>query len=67
MARDDATGETYAALLVEKEGTDGSFKGLLETIRAKGLPCSLYTDRGSHPADSVTPRHAPILVRGHAS
>ena len=45
---DDATSEIYSAFLVEEEGTVSSFLGLIETIAAKGLFCSLYTDRGSH-------------------
>jgi transposase len=45
---DDATSEIYSAILVEEEGTVSSFLGLIETIAAKGLFCSLYTDRGSH-------------------
>ncbi|WP_207462933.1 ISNCY family transposase [Azospirillum sp. SYSU D00513] len=45
---DDATSRIYSAFLVEEEGTDSSFQGLLEVFRAEGLPCALYTDRGSH-------------------
>jgi len=45
---DDATGAIDSAFLVEEEGTDSSFRGLIETIAEKGLFCSLYTDRGSH-------------------
>lgn len=45
---DDATSEIYSAFLVEEEGTASSFRGLGEVIAAHGLPCSLYTDRGSH-------------------
>ena len=45
---DDATSEIYSAFLVEEEGTMSSFTGLLAVIEAKGLPCSLYTDRGGH-------------------
>ncbi len=45
---DDATSEIYSAFLVAQEGTGSSFAGLLEVIAAKGLPCSFYTDRGSH-------------------
>jgi transposase len=45
---DDATSAIYSALLVEEEGTASSFHSLAETIAAHGLPCSLYTDRGSH-------------------
>lgn len=48
VTMDDATSEMYSAILVEEEGTMSSFMGLSETIAAQGLPCSLYTDRGSH-------------------
>lgn len=48
VTMDDATSEIYSAILVEEEGTLSSFQGLIETIAAKGLPCSLYSDRGSH-------------------
>lgn len=45
---DDATSTVYSAFLVEEEGTASSFRGLYETLSMKGLPSSLYTDRGSH-------------------
>lgn len=45
---DDATSETYSAFFVEEEGTMSAFTALIEVIRAKGLFCSLYTDRASH-------------------
>src|SRR5258707_14769422 len=45
---DDATSTIYSAFLVEQEGTASSFCGLLEVFVTHGLPCSLYTDRGSH-------------------
>jgi transposase len=45
---DDATGAIYSAFLVEEEGIFSSFRGLAEVFAAHGLPCSLYTDRGSH-------------------
>lgn len=45
---DDATGEIYSMFLCKQEGTWSSFRGVRETIEAKGLFCSLYTDRGSH-------------------
>ena len=48
VTMDDATSTIYSAILVEEEGTMSSFLGLAETIAAHGLPCSLYTDRGSH-------------------
>ena len=38
----------YSAFLVAEEGTQSSFAGLLAVIAAKGLSCSLYTDRGGH-------------------
>jgi len=45
---DDATGEIYSAFLVDEEGTASTFRALLEVFDRHGLPCSLYTDRGSH-------------------
>jgi transposase len=48
VTMDDATSTVYSAFLVEEEGTASSFRGLLETFTAHGLPSSLYTDRGSH-------------------
>jgi transposase len=48
VTMDDATNEIYSMILVGEEGTQSSFLGLAETIAAKGLFSSLYTDRGSH-------------------
>jgi transposase len=48
VTMDDATSEIYSAVLVQEEGTQSTFLGLRETIAAKGLFCSFYTDRGSH-------------------
>jgi hypothetical protein len=48
VTMDDATSEIYSAFLTEEEGTDSTFRGLLEVFGGKGLPLSLYTDRGSH-------------------
>jgi hypothetical protein len=48
VTMDDATSTIYSAFLVEQEGTISTFCGLLEVFVAQGLPCSLYTDRGSH-------------------
>ena len=45
---DDATGECYSLFFCEQEGTWSSFRGVRETLEAKGLFCSLYTDRASH-------------------
>lgn len=48
VTMDDATSTIYSAFLIEQEGTMSTFRGLLEVFAAKGLPSSLYTDRGSH-------------------
>ena len=48
VTMDDATSTIYSAFLVEEEGTVSSFRGLQEVLSEKGLPSSLYTDRGSH-------------------
>jgi transposase len=48
VTMDDATSEIYSAFLIDEEGTMSTFLGLLETLGARGLPSSLYTDRGSH-------------------
>ena len=45
---DDATSEIYSAFLVDEEGTQSTFRALLEVFAEQGLPASLYTDRGSH-------------------
>jgi len=45
---DDATSRHYSMFFVEEEGTASSFRGMRDVIEACGLPCSLYTDRGSH-------------------
>ena len=48
VTMDDATSEIYSAIFVDEEGTMSSFLGVGDAIRAKGLFCSLYADRGSH-------------------
>jgi len=48
VTMDDATNEHYSMFLCGEEGTWSSFLGVAETVRAKGLFCSLYTGRGSH-------------------
>jgi len=48
VTMDDATSTIYSAFLAEEEGTASSFRGLFEVFTTKGLPSSLYTDRGSH-------------------
>lgn len=48
VTMDDATGKHYSMFFVEEEGTWSSLYGIRDVIRQNGLPCSLYTDRGSH-------------------
>jgi transposase len=48
VTMDDATSEIYSAFLVEEEGTDSTFEALFDVFTRKGLPSSLYSDRGSH-------------------
>jgi transposase len=48
VTMDDATSTVYSAFLIEEEGTVSTFRGLLDVLTVHGLPCSLYTDRGSH-------------------
>jgi predicted transcriptional regulator len=48
VTMDDATSQHYSMFLVEEEGTASSFQGVGEVIRAHGLFCSFYSDRGSH-------------------
>ena len=48
VTMDDATSEIYSAFPIEEEGTASTFLALLEVFSGRGLPLSLYTDRGSH-------------------
>lgn len=48
VTMDDATNEHYSMFFVDEEGTQSSFLGVQQTLEAKGLFCSLYTDRGAH-------------------
>lgn len=48
ITMDDATGEHYDMRFVEEEGTASSFAGMRRLILAHGLPCTFYSDRGSH-------------------
>jgi len=45
---DDATNEIYSLFLVEEEGTQSSMRGVRETVEAKGIFCTFYSDRASH-------------------
>jgi len=48
VTMDDATSELYSAFFVEEEGTWSSLQGVRDTLEAKGLFSSFYSDRGSH-------------------
>jgi len=48
VTMDDATSTIYSMFLTEEEGTASTSRALLEVFTSKGLPSSLYTDRGSH-------------------
>ena len=48
VTMDDATNTVYSAFLTEEEGTAPTFRALSEVFSTRGLPLSLYTDRGSH-------------------
>jgi len=48
VTMDDATSEVYSAFLTDEEGTHSTFTGLWDVFSTHGLPCSVYTDRGSH-------------------
>ena len=48
VTMDDATNEHYSMFFCEEEGLWSSFAGMREVIEARGLCCSLYTDRASH-------------------
>lgn len=48
VTMDDATSEIYSAIMVAEEGTLSSFCGVQDTIEARGIFSSFYSDRGSH-------------------
>jgi hypothetical protein len=48
ITMDDASSEITSGFFIGQEGTDSSFMGIKETILAKGVFCTFYTDRGSH-------------------
>jgi transposase len=60
---DDATGTIYSAFLTEEEGTASTFRALKEVFSERGLPMSLYTDRGAHYFH--TAQSAGKIDRGH--
>lgn len=48
VTMDDATNEHYSMRFVEEEGTHSSLVGVKDVLKANGLFCSFYSDRGSH-------------------
>jgi hypothetical protein len=48
VTMDDATNEHYDMRFVDEEGTVSSILGIREVIGTQGLPCTFYSDRGSH-------------------
>lgn len=48
VTMDDATGEHYDMRFVDEEGTASSFLGIRAVVVGHGLPCTFYSDRGSH-------------------
>lgn len=54
---DHIASEICSAVLVEEEGTVCSFRGLLETIVAKGLPCSLWSGIAPDQSQNDRPTH----------
>ncbi|MGD0187609.1 MAG: ISNCY family transposase [Roseiarcus sp.] len=63
VTMDDATSAITSIFLCEQEGTASSFRGLSETIRARGLFSSFYTDRGSH--YFTTPKAGEKVDKAH--
>jgi len=62
---DDATSEIYYAQLVEEESTRTVMAGLRAVIEAKGLFCTLYSDRGSHLQINLTGFYPNPLFVGY--
>jgi transposase len=59
---DDATSEIYYAQLVEAESTRTVMAALREVIEARGVFCSLYSDRAGH--FFVTPKRGERVDKG---
>src|SRR5436190_13955000 len=60
---DDATSEVYDVKLVDEESTVTVMAALKRVVEARGLFCSLYSDRGSHMA--WTPKAGGPVDREH--
>jgi hypothetical protein len=63
VTMDDATNEHYDMRFVEEEGTVSSLLGIREVIRSRGLPCTFYSDRGSH--YWITPEAGGKVAKEH--
>ncbi len=60
---DDATGEIYEMLLVDEENTLSCMTVLKNCIAARGIFCSLYSDRAGH--FFFTPKAGGKVLEGH--
>jgi len=60
---DDATGEIYEMLLVDEESTLTCMLLLRDCIAARGIFCSLYSDRAGH--FFFTPKAGGKVLEGH--
>ena len=60
---DDATSEIYYAQLVEAESTRSMLSALREVVKARGVFCSLYSDRAAH--FFVTPKAGEKVDKTH--
>jgi transposase len=60
---DDATSEIYYAQLVEAESTRSVLSALREVVKARGVFCSLYSDRAAH--FFVTPKAGEKVDKTH--
>tara|TARA_B100000586_G_scaffold261503_1_gene228831 strand:- start:66 stop:1304 length:1239 start_codon:yes stop_codon:yes gene_type:complete len=48
ITMDDANNEIYSAFLCNEEGTQSSFRGIMDVINNKGVFSVFYVDRGAH-------------------
>jgi hypothetical protein len=60
---DDATSEIYYAQLVAAESTRSMLSALREVVKARGVFCSLYSDRAAH--FFVTPKAGEKVDKTH--
>ena len=60
---DDANNEIYDMMLVTEEDTRSCMECLLNTVKKKGIFCSLYSDRASH--FFLTKKAGDRIVKNH--